>query len=247
MDWKLLEIYLDGHYGFGSYAADVWLVGPGSRLHGMGRKHIEQRIAAWHRRGQREMDDLYSFHAASGDVDRFTANPRIDRTWSRLSRFVLASRGETVLEDSVRSYQAEVLGRQSERDACLVNLMAVNPVTTPWPFGHSPLSYLSNPDRFVDQFLARRTRHIRSRVRRHKPGLVIFYDRTHTDVWMNIAGVTFTPTELSGCHAARSSNTLFMLLRHPESVGTTNRYFERAGEMVANLKASKTLSEESIV
>lgn len=245
MDWKLLEIYLGGHYGFGSYAANVWLVGPGAPLRGATRKKIGLRINAWHRRGQREMDDLYSFHAASGDTEWFTPNPRIDRTWSRLSRFMVAFRGATVSDESVRSCQAEELGRHSNRNACLINLLCVSPVAKPWPFSGSPINYLSNPDRFVDQFLERRKRHIRSRLGRERPGLVVFYDRTHADVWSSIAGVSFSPTELDSCHAARSKGTLFMLVRHPESVGTTNAYFEEAGELAATLMAAQSEAAET--
>ncbi len=240
MDWKLLEIYCGGHYGFGSYEAPVWLVGPGANHLGGTAEEVEQRLAGWHRRGQREMDDLYALHAASGDVGWFTPNPRVERSWSRLSRLALSLKGERITDDSVKSYQAEQLGRHANKDVGLISLLTANAVSKPWPFTSSPVGYLANPDRYLDRFMVRRARHIRSRLRRHQPGLVVFYDKTHADIWTNIAGVTFAPTELPSCRAARTEGTLFMLVRHPESIGTTNRYFEQAGELAATILEAKT-------
>lgn len=245
MDWKLLEIHSSGHYGFGSYDAGVWLVGPGAKGLGTSAEETEHRLGGWHRRGQREMDDLYLFHAASGDIRWFGTRPQVDRTWSRLSRFTLAMNGQRTSDESVRAYQSEQLGRLSNKDVCMVNLLTANASSKPWPFALSRVAYLSDPDRFVDQFLTRRTRHIRSRLARHKPRLVVFYDRTHVDIWSRIAGVSFSPTELPSCHAAQSKDTLFMLLRHPESVGTTNRYFEEAGKLAARLMAAETEATET--
>ena len=238
IDWTLLDIFLGGHYGFGDYRAPVWLVGPGSDLLGNVGVELRARLTGWHRRGQPEIDDLAAFLLASGPNDLVGPGARIHRLWGRLSRFLLrlepaGSKDST--SEAVRAYQSGRLGRRANLDSCLIQLMATSPTADPWPFQGAPSTHLTSPSHLIARFEAARARHIRNRMVRHKPRLVVFYDHAHAAKWRTIADASFSPCIVEGCLTADGGPTCFMLLRHPESVGTTNDYFDRAGSLAAEL------------
>ena len=238
IDWNLLEIFSGGYFGFGRYGAPVWLIGPGDDVLGRKMPDISLRLLGWHRRGQREMDDLADFYLATGSCKWLGKNAQVHRSWGRLCRFFLALRNEPLSDEAVRQFQGERFGRRDE-DLCLIHLLAANPTTKPWPFQGSTSSFLTSTDAYVERYVAQREGHVAIRMQRHRPELVVFYDLTHRRVWEELAGRSFHRTALPSCFEASGNGSRFLMLRHPESVGTTNDYFREAGLRAAEMMRKK--------
>jgi hypothetical protein len=237
-DEDLFEIFSNSFYGFGQYRSPLWFVGPYASLLTNDRAEIASRLEFWHRRGQPQTVDLPRFLSMIGD-DRWSAEqPPLHRVRSKLARICLAFEGQAI-EERLRSYQATEFGSFAGSIAALHVLAVETRSETPWPFSTAERAHLRSSNLYADRFADRRLRHLSRRLRRHRPPVVIFYDLTHRAWWEHLAGCVFEKTPVRDCFAVRGGPTLYLMVRHPESIGTRNDYFDRVGHLAAELTADE--------
>jgi hypothetical protein len=134
LDDRLLDAFIDGFYGYGSFAALIWFV---SIYEGGGKSiaEIAKRLSNWATRGQTELEDLAQFHEAIGK-SRWVSSlkPRLQSTWRPLIRVQLQIEGNDFAGESAKNqnrllqnYQAEQWGRRDAGNC----LMAVMPLWSP--------------------------------------------------------------------------------------------------------------------
>lgn len=238
----LLERYIDGFYGYGTYSASCWLIG--MEEGGSGTfDEMDYRLRTWESRGSLELDDVGAFQQRTGDqkLDRwFQPNPPLQPTWKQLIRLFLCSRGIAPHLETIRSYQSGVLGR-SQGDTALLELLPLpSPSTDEWPYAmHSELSYLQSRRLYRERVLASRSSRLQARIREHAPQFVVFYSLTYRESWTRIAGAAFQPTALEGFYLGTCGTTLLALTKHPTATGVTNHYFEQAGAILAQRLAQQ--------
>ncbi len=227
----LLEVFVDTFLGYGSFRAPLWFVGPVATPLTSEADDPGRTILSWHRRGHRELEDLCDFHAAGGVSAWFGPRPRLHRIWGKLSRLALAYADRTTAHRDVRHYQATRLGARNGQ-TCMLYL---------YPIAPSADTRVRGMDESADwrrasadtRWAARRQNLIRRKIQKHSPDVVVFYDVSHRDTWQVIADGVFAPSELPQCLHCAGGDTTYLMLRHPESIGITNEYFERAGRLAA--------------
>lgn len=234
VDEGLFEIFSGSFVGFGHYRSPVWFVGPFADLLGRDESEAARRLEIWHRRGQPTVVDLQRIHTLIGEDRWFGDHASLHRVWSKLARVSLAFEGRPVVPN-VRAYQATELARGAG-GTTLIHLLAVDARRdNVWPYRRLETPYLRSPELYAERFTERRARHIARQVQRYRPSVVVFYDVTHRRWWEQIAGVSFGRSEVRSCFGAQRDGTIFLMIRHPESVGTRNEYFARAGSLAAAL------------
>ena len=231
-DEDLFEIFSNSFFGFGHFKSPMWFVGPGSSVLTHDEAEIAQRLEYWHRRGQPQLTDLKRFHTMIGDETWVGEDPKLHRVWSKLARMCLAMEGRKV-EGNVRSYQADELGR-TDGSSALLHVLPVNvEAEAEWPYARLERPYLRRPDLYADRFAARRLRYLVRKIKRYRPRIVICYDLTHRAWWEQLSGQGFEKTSIRDCFIAEGDPTSFLMVRHPESIGTRNDYFVKVGRLAA--------------
>jgi hypothetical protein len=236
-DDVLLENFMNHFYGYGDYQGDYWLIGM-EEGGGNSFEDIEQRLNTWHRRGRKELENVAEYHIEIGITTLFQKRPKIQRTWGKLIRVILAVEGNSPTTTQVRKYQKDCLGRPSKNN-CLLELFPLpSPSVGHWLYGdYSALPYLRSRESYRGKMLEKRIAHLQERIRQYRPRLVLFYSFSYRNHWEEIAGVDFTPVDNEDFYLARDENQTFVIIKHPVVIGLSNEYFHRVGHTVATIFA----------
>lgn len=223
LDDELLESYINGFYGYGSYSAPYWFIGmePGGEVT---LEQIEARLKAWDERGSPELESL-------GHYDK-----GIQKTWGGLIKIQFAIESRDATPDLVRSYQQSYWGKL-DSETCLMELLPLpSPNAYDWAYpGWSSLTQLRSRSAYVLHYASRRTRLLRTRIREHKPKAVVFYGSKYLHWWQAITVEELKLTKLGKekIYLARNGPTLFVAIKHVTAMGTSNEYLESLGQMIA--------------
>jgi hypothetical protein len=186
MDTGFLIQYMETFYGYGTYQGRFWFVG----IEEAGAKSVQDnidRITTWERNGKQELKDLADYHHELGLLSPYLGeNPKIQRTWGRIVRMLLAATSHDkdtipggITPEAVRAYQRDLSGT-ADGDTCLIELLPLSAKSTGgWMWGDNPpLPYLRKRKVYQDHIIPRRAEHIAKRIREHKPAAVVFYGFT---------------------------------------------------------------------
>ena len=121
LDDVLVQSFISGFYGYGSYAADYWFVGMEEGGAGS-EEEIVSHLGHWDRRRRNELEDLRDFQVTKGNVDYFLDPQKLQSTWAGLVRVVMGTERVEASVAEVKSYQANNLGRQTG-STCLLELL----------------------------------------------------------------------------------------------------------------------------
>jgi hypothetical protein len=232
---QLLEAYIGGFYGYGSYGAEFWFIGM-EEGGGGSREQIGRRLDAWDTRGRKELDDVVEYHREVGyNTKRFDERPKLGKTWSKLIRVLLSSRGYDPSQEQVRDYQKNRLARKNS-DSCLVELLPLpSPGTNLWLYyGESTLPFLKDRKTYKEHVRPLRVAHLRRRIEEHQPRVVVFYSLTYLRYWEEVAGMNLHPAQPDGTRVGTAGRTIFVVTRHPVARGVTNEYFHAVGRMIGS-------------
>lgn len=234
LDDTLVTSFMSGFYGYGSYSADYWFVGM-EEGGADSAEEIVDHLEHWDRRGRNELEDLRDFQVTKGNVDYFTATPKLQSTWAGLVRIVLGTERAEASASEVKVYQANSLGRQ-QGNTCLLELLPLpSPTTGHWLYADlSSLSFLADRATYREHVVEQRVEHIRGLITSHRPRAVIFYGVTYVRWWQQIAGVEFHKGSVDekAVYTAEGADTSFVIMMHPASY-VRNRYFQEIGELLA--------------
>lgn len=230
---KLLSRYIGKFYGYGSYQAPIWFIGMEEGGAGK-RKKVGKRLSAWKERGCKEVEDLAEFHRAFG-VKKFwrKRNPPTQRTWNKLIRLLLSGRSESgkVTLKEVKAYQRDHLGRIGS-ETCLLELLPLpSPKTNKWKYKKwSNIPELKDRSSYRKWLTPERIKHIRKRIKKHQPRIVVFYGLSYVSHWKEIAAVEFHKDESHNLHIATTANTTFVITPHP-SAERSKHFWHKLGQL----------------
>jgi hypothetical protein len=193
-------------------------------------EEIERRIAAWHQRGESELEDLVEYHEAIGVIRHFGAQPALQSTWAKLIRILYALGGHTPTHDDLRRFQADRFGRRNGDTALLELLPLPSPGTNRWPYAQiTKIQHLATREEYVAHVAPLRVRRLRERFATHRPRFVIFYGAAYLSWWSRIAAVPLVIDSNTGFAIAVREDTTFAVAKHPAARGLTTEYFARIG------------------
>ena len=237
LEAPVLESYIQGFYGHGSYEAPYWFIG---MEFGGGNTLLEivSRIQGWYDRGAKELEDLGPNGVGAGS--RWFRPPYpLQRTWARLVRVLLVSEGVRPTNQAIRAYQRDQLGREGGLDCILELLPLPSPSLNLWQFysefahRYPQLAHLDNRVAYTSHVAPTRLAHVREKIAWHKPRAVVFYGTGYEHWWRKISGADLRPSGLDKVWTARNEHTLFVVMLHPTAHGVPNTYFDAVGRMIA--------------
>ncbi|HEY0069240.1 MAG TPA: hypothetical protein VGE04_04645 [Chloroflexia bacterium] len=239
LDPSVLELYIEGFYGHGSYGAKYWFVamefGGGDTA-----REVVSRIQGWYDRGGKELEDLGPNGVGAGSrwfLPRYPLQP----TWAKLIRVVLSAEGGSPTPEDIRTYQKAELGRDGGRDCILELLPLPSPGLRYWRFypeygqEHPRLSYLGERATYTSHVAPIRIAHLRKRISEYRPRAVVFYGTGYAYWWRRIAGLDFKPSRLDKVWVARGEDTLYVIMQHPIARGLPSTYFDAVGRLIAGV------------
>jgi hypothetical protein len=233
----LVDAYVRTFMGYGSLAGAHWFIGL-EQGGGNGDGEMQRRLAVWHDRGRRPVEDVFEYHLAFGETRWFNvekARASLQPTWSQLARVALAAMGRSTHQDEVRQYQANQLGR-AVGETCLLECLALpNANLASWH--HSSLAqlpYLKDRPTFRRLVRPGRLQMLFELIDAHRPPFVICYGGM--DWWARHSGIAATTVDdrVATRRGRRAATTVF-LIRHPTArwkAGEADAYFNRIGELV---------------
>jgi hypothetical protein len=200
-------------YGYGSWEAPYWFIGPEQGQARDENNDLEPRIKAWRDLGEGELSDCRDFHALIGERRWHRERPRLQSTWRPLTLLLMTFLGRPTDNESLRKYQRDQWG-SLRGETCVIELS-----------GLAAHSLKVNRDRRL--FREERIKVIRERMHHYKPALVIMYGANEKPDWEAITEQPF-PSE----SVLRIGSSITVLTLHPTSHGLTNAYWEQWGEIL---------------
>ncbi len=228
----LLQNFMSTFYGSGNYSGKYWFIGM-EEGGGNTLEQVTKRLNAWVDLGETELVDIYQFHLKIDYPQYFQDPVKLQKTWMQQARIMLASKGLPSTTDDVRAYQRDQIGRKTG-DTCLLELLPLpSPNVNNWNYNlWSGLHFLRDRKTYREYCVSWRAEHIRSRIKDHKPKVVVFMGQVYSDYWHTIAGRNLIFTDKGGFWAGSSEDTIYIITKHPASRGVTNAYFETIGKFL---------------
>jgi len=230
---ELLTSFIDNFYGYGNYQAPYWFIGM-EEGGGETFEEINMRLQAWQQRGRQELEDLAEYHKAIGITKFFIDPAKLQRTWNKLIRILLAAEGRDTSILNVRDYQSNYLGRTGG-SSCLTELLPLpSPGTNKWLHyaEHSKHSFLATRIKYECHVKPLRILQLRNMIAKYKPNTVVFYGTTKLNDWNNIADIHLNILKSHEVYYGSAKGTTYLVVKHPVSYGATNMYFQNIGALI---------------
>ena len=233
---KHLAEYMATFVGYGNVQAPLWFIGmeEGS---GTGLDELARRVAAWHERGQRPLEDLGDFHRAIG-LDRHFRSPYpLQSTWRPLLRTLLAWRGEASSPRRLREVQASELGTTTGDTALLELLPLPAPSVAHWPYATLAPAHPELVDRRTYRTMTepRRLETLQRLVRRAMPSVVVCYGLQYRAAWASLSEGELVEQHLAGVRYWRGAHakTVVLVVPHPVARGASSAFWEGLGRQAS--------------
>jgi hypothetical protein len=221
---------MSGFYGYGRWDAPFWFIGM-EEGGGNSSDEIARRLSVWEELKGPELADLHEFHDRLGVTRHSGPTARLQRTWAALTRIALAAEGRPSRLDDVRRYQGTKLGSGTGQTAIIELLPLPSPSTKHWLYAESTLPELASRDEYRRALAPHRIAHLRDKLLRHRPQLVVFYGIQYRSYWDSIAQTEVKKLD-SLADARPTAHPLFVLAPHPASRGVTGEDYEKIGRLV---------------
>ena len=237
---QLLEAFVNGFYGFGTYQARYWFVGM-EEGGGNTLEAISKQLDIWDKWGRKELIDVAEYAREMNITHWYGDRPRLQPTWKHLIRIFLTAEGKSVDAETMRQYQKSLWGTR-EGNTCLLELLPLPaPSISSWLYREiSTLPYLASRKTYREYVTPFRIAHLQNRILQHQPKAVILYGSGYDNYWKSIAGINSWERSSEGVSFAINNSTIFISSMHPVAHGATNEYFYCIGRLIAELKSTQS-------
>ena len=226
LDEALLESFMNGFYGYGTWSAKYWFVGM-EEGGGSSIAEVAARLETWNHRGRPEVDDLFEFCKSTGIKQWFGPNAKRQATWAQLCRVALIANAQSVERENIIEYQNTRLARREGETALLELLPLPSTKTTAWIYsGVTSLPFLNSRRGYEEFIRPGRLRQLRENIAIHRPRAVVFYGNRY--FWKNelvLKSGEYFDTNTSG-------STLLIATAHPTAWGKANDRFAAIGHLI---------------
>ncbi|MGD0508239.1 MAG: hypothetical protein ABSA27_10605 [Terriglobales bacterium] len=212
-------------YGYGTWAAPYWFLGPEQGMAPFENDDLKRRIEAWRYFGSRDLDDCREFHLRIGETRWHNENAILQSTWKKLLLTLMAYFGRSTDEGTRLDYQRHEWGSQSG-ETCVIELSGL-------------AAHSLKVERDRECFRAERVSEIRERMRVHKPEFVVMYgkSRKYWKAWNEISdgAKAISEGDFTFADLRKSGPTSLALTPAPTSWGPTNENWIELGKKLRKL------------
>jgi len=111
-----------------------------------------------------------------------------------------------------------------------------SPNTATWLYSSlSSLPKLQSRKTYLAHYSPLRIQRIRALVAEYQPSVVVFYGLGCLPLWQTVADSVLQSSEPAGVYMGHHGSSTFVAMKHPAARGVTNAYFQRVGQVIANL------------
>jgi hypothetical protein len=230
---QLLEEFMKGFYGFGTYSANYWFIGM-EEGGGNTIEAIEKQLYIWEKHQRKELLDVIQFAREMNITDWYGEKPKLQPTWKHLIRIFLTAKGKNYDNEVMREYQKNYWGTETG-ETCLLELLPLpSPNTSSWIYKDiSSIPYLKSRKIYQETVTSSRIKHLQQRIKNYQPKAVIFYGSVYENYWKKIIGINHWEISSNQFNYALKDSTVFVSSKHPVAFGATNEYFNNIGKLVA--------------
>jgi hypothetical protein len=232
---QLLEDFMKGFYGFGSYQAQYWFIG---MEEGGGNSYdaISRQLGIWDKWGKQELLDVAEYAREMKITQWYDGQARLQPTWKHLIRIFLSAESRPTDKESIRHYQKNYWGTKSG-NTCLLELLPLPaPSTNSWIYKEiSSLPYMINRQTYREHIVNTRIGHFQNRIREFRPKVVVFYGSVYDSYWKTVARTDSWDISATGVRFKSKNPTTFISSVHPVAHGATNECFFNIGKFIAEL------------
>ncbi len=214
-------------YGFGTWDASYWFLGPEQGM-SKNEDELDRRYAAWRNLGGRELDDCLEFHKEIDDPRWHGDRATPQRTWTRLISALIGFGAEGV--NDRLSYQqrhwARHPGRTIEANTCVIELSGI-------------AAHGLGVQRDRKSYLESRLAKIDYEMRCHRPNFLILYGKTAgcRRAWSVLTSDAENLVQCSsGVQVRKLGNSLIAWAIHPANFGQTIAQWQVLGQELRNLQ-----------
>lgn len=229
----LLRRYITEFFGYGDLSSPLWFIGM-EEAGGASRNEIDCRLKAWSDLGASKTVDLFDFHELIGVTECFETSikPKLQPTWSKLIRYLLAYENASVDRETVRNCQVSRFGRIGS-NTCLLELLPLpSPQVGVWHYKeYYDLPVLRSREVYTDKISKIRIKSLRELIELYRPKRVVFYGKTYLKFWADVIGGDVVWKNGQDICFAVKNNVNFFVLPHPVSRGVTNHHYESAARV----------------
>lgn len=233
-DDELLQAFMNNFYGYGNYKGDFWFIGMEEHCDDS-FDEVQNRLNVWQKRGKHGLEDVADYHIELGKPKSFRdKKPTLQGTWSKLIHVLLTAQiGMPPAREEVRAYQQKFWARHKGNE-CLLELFPLpSPSTKHWLYAdHSQLPSLVSRERYRYDWERPRIVQLKNSIETYHPKVVVFYSFDYLKYWHEIVGNNLMPAEAGELYACRKNQSLFVVVKHPNTRGITNNYFHNAGQFI---------------
>ncbi len=221
----LLNKMAEEHFGYGSWKAPFWFLGPEQ---GMSKddRELVKRARTWLKRGSRDIDDCLEFHR---DVEIIKWNFRLQLTWAKLMLVTMGYASEPVSLSERLEYQRKRWGT-SDGNVSIIELSGL-------------AAYSHSVPRDRKTFLPPRVSKLLLKIKEYEPEFVILYGK-HESCSYAWKRLTEQPSasevyRSSFAEIWKTNTTLLARTSHPR--GTRNQDWIDLGNRLGALKERRHL------
>ena len=263
---KIFEDYQKTLITDGFWNNEIWFVTRQTCCDTKIEKDAQERLDMWNKKGQPEGFDIQDIHPPNHCFfNKINGKYCIQRTWIGLIKVLFGYYGIKYNSKKYYEFQANHWGREKNRKAkfhqALTGLLPLGrsntgefrDYTDTW-YKWTGLDYMKNSDTYERRWLTYRIEKFKQNIQIHKPRVVIFYTKTHTDAWNEIADCNFrelenTDNSITECprdfsaEFYQKNGTLYVNMASPVAFGACNNYFEAIGEKIFDFVGHRNLGK----
>lgn len=233
-----IEQYIKKFYGYGNWKSPIWFVGI-EEGGGNSEKEIKNRINSW-LKYKTDLIDIKEHHINIGICKYFTKGT-LQNTWRKLIRIKLSYERKSIDNDIIRDIQKNKWG-QLKSDNALIELFPLpSPNNTDWFYDEwTNIKYLNDRDSYYSYISEIRLNHIKSRINKYKPKVVLLYANSMLNYWSILVGDDFEKystrikIKKNYVRILKKNHTCFVQTPQPAGV-YSNDFWEYVGKEIRKI------------
>lgn len=215
--------------GYGTLNADVWFLGMEEA--GGGYENLRQRLKF------EEVEDCANAHRLLGITKHHEGKRIIQPTWAVMCRIMLSLENQEVNAESVRNYQAEMLGRRDGRTLLTELLPIPKPNIKHWDYGEI-FPMFESREHYYETIKPERIEYLKNIIDTNKPKTVIGYGKEYWADYKRLFPKHSQYELVNSFEIAKNQDTLVILTHHLPTIKMNGKFREIAN-IIRNHTSSK--------
>jgi len=218
----LIQERIKNFWGYGNLNSPYWLIGMEEGYNA----ETEDLFKRFKASEGKQICDIEDLKIDPGSFSIFEAGAALNRTYKRLIQMILyAETGSLPENETVRTFQTELLGRKDSNNAILELMPLPSKSIDPkdWLYTDTGIEGLSSRKEYLETYKSERIEALRSLIEEYKPKYVICYSLSYQEDWQQLTDSPFIEVNPRRLYLAKSGETTIAITPHSVAQGLSNK------------------------